>query len=60
MTAAELHEWCRDRLARFKLPRYIEFIDELPMTPSQRIAKGKLSRARNAQEADLESYRTRP
>jgi carnitine-CoA ligase len=60
VTAAELLEWCRDRLARFKLPRYIEFIDELPMTPSQRIAKGQLSRARNAQEVDLESYLTRP
>jgi carnitine-CoA ligase len=60
VTATELLEWCRDRLARFKLPRYIEFIDELPMTPSQRIAKGQLSRARNAQEVDLESYLTRP
>ena len=28
--AAELLEWCRPRLARFKCPRRVDFTDELP------------------------------
>lgn len=32
----------RSRLARFKVPRFIEFVDDFPMTPSERVAKAKL------------------
>lgn len=35
-------DFCLQRLARFKVPRYIEYIDELPKTPSQKIAKPQL------------------
>ena len=28
----ELVEWCKDRIAFFKLPRYIEFVEEFPRT----------------------------
>lgn len=31
--------FCRERLARFKLPRYIAYLPELPKTPSGKIAK---------------------
>ncbi len=31
--------WCRARLAPVKLPRYIVFVDALPQTPTQRVAK---------------------
>jgi crotonobetaine/carnitine-CoA ligase len=31
--------WCRSRLAAVKLPRYIVFVDALPQTPTQRVAK---------------------
>lgn len=31
-------------LARFKVPRHVEFIDELPRTPSERVAKQVLER----------------
>jgi len=35
----ELADWCRARLAPVKLPRYIVFVDALPQTPTQRVAK---------------------
>lgn len=37
-----LVEHCADKLAAFKIPRYFTFVDELPMTPSERVAKGEL------------------
>lgn len=39
-------EHCRGRLARFKLPRYVEYLDRLPHTASDKIAKPELIRAR--------------
>jgi carnitine-CoA ligase len=36
---AELAAYCRDRLPRFMVPRYIEFVDELPRTGTGKIAK---------------------
>ncbi|NMG39719.1 AMP-binding protein [Chelativorans sp. ZYF759] len=33
---------CRQRLAAFKVPRYVAFIDDYPRTPSHKIAKQKL------------------
>jgi acyl-CoA synthetase (AMP-forming)/AMP-acid ligase II len=41
-TAAAIIEHARDRLAKFKVPRYVEFVEEFPMTPSERIAKPAL------------------
>jgi crotonobetaine/carnitine-CoA ligase len=37
-------EKAADSLARFKLPRYIEFVAELPLTPSGKVAKAELRR----------------
>lgn len=37
--------WCRPRLPAFQVPRYVEWIDEFPKTPTQRIRKRELSRA---------------
>jgi crotonobetaine/carnitine-CoA ligase len=39
----ELRAWSAERLAAFKVPRFWEFRDELPMTPSERVAKKELS-----------------
>ncbi len=36
---------CSERLARFKLPRYVAYYDELPKTPSGKIAKPQLRAA---------------
>ncbi len=41
-TASLILEFARERLARFKVPRYIEFIDDFPRTPSERIDKPTL------------------
>ena len=35
---------CRTRLAAFKVPRYLRFIADFPLTPSQRVEKHRLSR----------------
>jgi fatty-acyl-CoA synthase len=34
--------WCADRLARFKVPKYVRFVQEFPMTASGKIQKYKL------------------
>lgn len=35
-------DYCRGQIARFKIPRYIFFVDEFPMTASGKIQKYKL------------------
>jgi carnitine-CoA ligase len=52
---AALHAWAAERLTRFKVPRYIELIPELPHTPTGRVAKHQLPRERSADEWDKES-----
>lgn len=44
MKPEEIVYWCADRLAHFKVPRYIEFRKELPRTPSLRVRKELLRR----------------
>jgi carnitine-CoA ligase len=39
---AELASWCRERLADFKVPRYIQLVPELPKTSTGRLQKGTL------------------
>ncbi|MQA60447.1 MAG: AMP-binding protein [Actinophytocola sp.] len=41
----ELAEFCAAKLAYFKVPRYWAIVDTLPMTPSERVAKGELRAA---------------
>jgi len=38
----DIRQWCRAQMARHKLPRYIEFIDAFPLTPSGKIKKYEL------------------
>jgi crotonobetaine/carnitine-CoA ligase len=38
-TAQEIADWCRKRLAPQKVPRYVAFLDELPHTPTHKVAK---------------------
>jgi acyl-CoA synthetase (AMP-forming)/AMP-acid ligase II len=40
--AEELQEFCRARLARFKVPRAVEFIEALPRNPSGKVLKRTL------------------
>ena len=41
-----LVEFAAGKLARFKLPRYIEYVASLPLTPSERVAKHLLISAK--------------
>ncbi|WP_176294461.1 AMP-binding protein [Planococcus glaciei] len=42
LSAEELREYCRGKISRHKIPRYIEFTKEYPMTASGKIQKFKL------------------
>ncbi|HEY1973312.1 MAG TPA: AMP-binding protein, partial [Pseudonocardia sp.] len=41
-SAAELAAFCADRLADYKVPRQFEFVEQLPTTPSGKVAKAEL------------------
>ena len=38
----ELVAWSRDRMAGFKVPRYVEFLDELPLNATGKVMKDRL------------------
>lgn len=40
--AKELIDYVRDRIAHFKAPRSVEFVEELPRTPTGKLLKNKL------------------
>ncbi|WP_054949673.1 AMP-binding protein [Numidum massiliense] len=42
LTAEDIRDYCRGKIARHKIPRYIEFCREYPMTASGKIQKFKL------------------
>jgi fatty-acyl-CoA synthase len=41
-TADELRDFCREKIAHFKIPRYILFVDEFPMTITGKVQKFKM------------------
>jgi fatty-acyl-CoA synthase len=59
-TEDEIREFCEDRIAHFKIPKYICFVDEFPMTVTgklqkfrmREIALEKLERVSQDQDAD--------
>lgn len=42
MTEDEVKEFCRGRIANYKVPKYVKFVDSFPMTASGKIQKFKL------------------
>ncbi len=38
----ELRAFCRSNLAHYKVPRYVRFVDEFPMTVTGKIQKFKM------------------
>jgi acyl-CoA synthetase (AMP-forming)/AMP-acid ligase II len=40
--AAELIAWCRERLAAYKVPKSVDFVDAFPLVPSGKISKKDL------------------
>jgi fatty-acyl-CoA synthase len=49
-TEEEVREFCRGRIAHFKVPRYVRFVDEFPMTVTGKVQKFRM---REAQAAEL-------
>ncbi len=39
---AEIIAWCREKMANYKVPRHVWFVDELPMTASGKVQKPEL------------------
>lgn len=39
LTPEQIIKHCQARLAAFKVPRYIEFVDDFPYTPTKKVAK---------------------
>ncbi|MFD9552368.1 long-chain fatty acid--CoA ligase [Nocardia salmonicida] len=42
VTAVELITFCRERLAKYKVPRHVQFVSSLPRTPSGKVLKREL------------------
>lgn len=42
MESEDVREFCKGKIARYKIPKYVFFIDEFPMTGSGKIQKFKL------------------
>jgi long-chain acyl-CoA synthetase len=51
LTEAELMEWCKEQLAGYKKPRYIEFRTELPKSNVGKILRRALREARPVEQA---------
>jgi crotonobetaine/carnitine-CoA ligase len=61
LTPEEVIDWCRGRLADFKIPRFLQFRTSLPKTATQRVAKYLLKEEKGLLSAsfDLEPYKIR-
>ena len=44
-TEEEIREFCRGQIAHYKIPRYIRFVDEMPMTVTGKAQKFKMREA---------------
>ena len=56
-SADEIRDFCRDQIAHYKVPRYIRFVDELPMTITGKVQKFVM-RERMIAELGLAETRT--
>ncbi len=54
--AEEVRAFCRERVAHFKVPRYVMFVDEFPMTVTGKIQKFKM-RETTIEQLGLEAVR---
>ena len=45
LSAQELVGWCAARMARHMVPRYVEFLPSLPLTPTEKVEKYRLREA---------------
>ena len=54
LTEQELHDFCKGRIAHYKVPRYWKFVEEFPMTISGKIRKVEM-REISARELGLDT-----
>jgi fatty-acyl-CoA synthase len=57
LTELEIKDFCRDQIAQYKVPRYIRFVDEMPMTITGKVQKFVM-RERMIAELGLNEIRT--
>lgn len=57
MTEDELRAFCQGQIAHYKVPRYIRFVDELPMTVTGKVQKF-IMRQRMIEEMKLDEPKT--
>ena len=50
-TADEVREFCRDQIAHYKVPRYVRFVDEIPMTVTGKAQKFLMRQAMATERA---------
>jgi fatty-acyl-CoA synthase len=60
LTAEQVRQYCDGKIARFKIPRYIKFVDAFPTTISGKIQKFRMREAATAElgltaEAEIET-----
>jgi fatty-acyl-CoA synthase len=53
-SAEELREYCRDKIAHYKIPRYVKFVEAFPTTVTGKVQKF-LMREQSIQELGLEA-----
>jgi fatty-acyl-CoA synthase len=51
----ELREFCRDRIARFKIPQYVRFVDAFPMTVTGKVQKFRMREVEIAERGLVEA-----
>jgi carnitine-CoA ligase len=56
-TPEEIAAWCRERLAPQKVPRYVLFVEELPHTPTHKVAKAVLKGDKTLKERAVDLQR---
>lgn len=49
LSAPDVIDWCESRMPAFVVPRYIEFMTQLPKTPTERIQKAELRAKRDGE-----------
>jgi crotonobetaine/carnitine-CoA ligase len=53
LTPKDLVEFCQQNMSYFMVPRYVEFVDELPKTTTEKVEKYKLRESAEARQASL-------
>jgi fatty-acyl-CoA synthase len=53
-SAEELREYCRDKIAHYKIPRYVKFVEAFPTTVTGKVQKF-IMREQSIKELGLET-----